>query len=333
MLRPHPKPENRIRAIDLFCGAGGSSWGARAAGAQIVAAFDMWKLAGQVYQDNFPDTKFYRRKLEGLRPKEIASQLGKIDLMLASPECTNHSPARGNRARSEASRLTAFQVTRFARIFKPRWIVVENVVSMRKWARYKRFIQRLRKLGYFVREQVLNAADFGVPQARRRLFLLCSRDNKPAKVLPPSGISRKSARVIVNMNGVYRYSPLHTPSRATATMERAQRGMKALGPGAEFLLVYYGSDAAGGWQSLDVPLRTITTLDRFALVKPDPHGYVMRMLQPPELQAAMGFPPEYKLEKGTRRDRIHLLGNAVCPPVMASIVRALIRHNRIGWSG
>jgi DNA (cytosine-5)-methyltransferase 1 len=66
-------------------------------------------------------------------------------------------------------------------------------------------------------------------------------------------------------------------------------------------------------------------VDRFALVKPDPeHGHVMRMLQVPELQAAMGMPPQMKFESGTRRDRIKMIGNAVCPPVMKHVVKQLI---------
>jgi len=49
----------------------------------------------------------------------------------------------------------------------------------------------------------------------------------------------------------------------------------------------------------------------------------MRMLQVPELQAAMGMPPKMKLESGTRRDRIKMIGNAVCPPVMKQVVKTL----------
>ncbi|WP_223201951.1 hypothetical protein, partial [Streptococcus pneumoniae] len=59
-------------------------------------------------------------------------------------------------------------------------------------------------------------------------------------------------------------TPLFTRDRAKGTLERAERAIKELGPNEPFLLVYYGSDKAGGWQSLDRPLRTVTTLDRFA---------------------------------------------------------------------
>jgi DNA (cytosine-5)-methyltransferase 1 len=316
---------NLTRAIDLFCGIGGSSWGARTAGAQILAGFDLWSLAGETFQDNFPEATFYEGKIEEVNVTGVAQELGRVDLILASPECTNHSPAKGSKARSEESKMTAFQVIRFAQELNSRWIVVENVVSMRKWDRYAEFIKQLKELGYKVRQQILNAADFGVPQKRRRLFIICDKERTPDKVIPVLRIVRNSASNFVNMNGQYSSSQLNTPRRAKATLERASRAIQALGSNESFLLVYYGSDKAGGWQRLDVPLRTVTTLDRFALVKPTPEGHVMRMLQVPELKAAMGMPAKLKIERGSRRDKIRMIGNAVCPPVMKAVVKSLTK--------
>ncbi|MBV8935522.1 MAG: DNA cytosine methyltransferase [Alphaproteobacteria bacterium] len=88
----------------------------------------------------------------------------------------------------------------------------------------------------------------------------------------------------------------------------------------------HGSDGAGGWQSLDRPLRTLTTLDRFGLVTWEHDTAMLRMLQVPELKRAMGFDDRFRVEFGTRRDRIRLLGNGVCPPVMEAIVRALAQE-------
>jgi DNA (cytosine-5)-methyltransferase 1 len=101
--------------------------------------------------------------------------------------------------------------------------------------------------------------------------------------------------------------------------------MRTLGPDEQFLLVYYGTDGAGGWQALGRPLRTITTLDRFALVRPNGDGYEMRMLQPPELAAAMGCPAGYVWPETARRNKIKMIGNAVCPPVMQAIVSHLVK--------
>ncbi|MFA6175533.1 MAG: DNA cytosine methyltransferase [Phycisphaerae bacterium] len=314
----------QIRALDLFCGAGGSSWGAREAGVKIVAAFDLWPLAGEAHDTNFPEADFISGRLEEHDIDALVKKYGKIDLILASPECTNHSPAKGNKPRCEQSKDTAFQVVRFAEAFNPRWLVIENVVNMRKWTRYAEFKSALEKLGYKIQEQVLNSAHFGVPQSRRRLFLAGDKQQMPSKVVPRKTEPKKIAD-IVDLNGTYRWTPLRRLNRAKATLERAERGFAVLGKTKPFLLVYYGSDGGGGWQRLNRPLRTITTVDRFALVKPDTqHGHVMRMLQVPELQAAMGMPLKMKFESGTRRDRIKMIGNAVCPPVMRSVIQNLL---------
>ena len=319
---PMAQHTKAIRTVDLFCGAGGSSWGALSAGAEVVAGFDRWALAGQTYQDNFPGARFYCGDLDDTDPRDLTEELGNIDLLLASPECTNHSPAKGAVPRCEESRATCFHVTRFARAFQPRWIVVENVVTMRRWERYGEFIGALGDLGYRCREQCLDASDFGVPQTRRRLFVLCSRKGMPEEIQCHRQ-TKEGARSIVSGNGLYSFSPLRKPGRAVATLERAERALAELGPDKAFLIVYYSSDNAGGWQDLDRPLRTITTLDRFAYVKPTPEGHVMRMLQPEELKLAMGWPKRFRLRHGSRRDRIKMIGNAVCPAVMKEVVRGL----------
>ena len=118
--------------------------------------------------------------------------------------------------------------------------------------------------------------------------------------------------------------PLRRSGRAAPTLERADRAIAALGTGEPFLIVYYGTDASGGWQRLDRPLRTLTTLDRFGLVTWLGGEPQLRMLQVPELMRAMGFGDGYGLAGiGSRRDWIRLLGNGVAPPVMAAMVGSL----------
>jgi DNA (cytosine-5)-methyltransferase 1 len=321
--KPIPKP-TKIRALDLFSGAGGSSWGAREAGVEIVAAFDLWPLACEAHKINFPNSDFINARLETLDVDLLAKKYKQIDLILASPECTNHSPAKGNKPRCEESKETAFQVIRFAKVFKPRWIVIENVVSMRKWSRYSEFKKELSGLGYNLREQILNSSHFGVAQSRRRLFLTADIEKMPPQAPTKKNKEVKKVSDILDLNADYAWTPLFKPNRAKATLERARRGFEVVGKNKPFLLVYYGSDGGGGWQQLNRPLRTITTVDRFALVKPNAqHGHVMRMLQVPELQAAMGMPIKMKFESGTRRDRIKMIGNAVCPPVMRRVIQSL----------
>src|SRR5690349_15162552 len=99
-----------IRALDLFCGAGGSSCGARQAGATIVGGVDAWSTAIDAFKLNYPNACTWQTPIERLTGKFLAKELGRIDLLLASPECTNHTFAKGNRREGieqEKSRRTA----------------------------------------------------------------------------------------------------------------------------------------------------------------------------------------------------------------------------------
>lgn len=312
------------RTLDIFCGGGGGSHGASAAGAEVVCGIDLCPIATSTFSDNFSEAHVVTSRLEEINPRALHRKIGNIDLMLASPECTNHTCAKGSAPRSEASRATAMQALRYAKEFKPRWIVMENVVHMRPWSRYGELKQSLEDMGYNVREFVFDASNFGVAQNRRRLFIVCDREEEVADISLPRLRRKKTVRDILDPPGTWDTTPLRTPKRAKPTLERAERGFAELGRKTSFLLVYYGTDGCGGWQKLDRPLRTITTVDRFALVEPSPTGHNMRMLQVSELKKAMGFHKSYRLERGTRRDKVKLLGNGVCPPVMRAVVKNLV---------
>lgn len=179
---------------------------------------------------------------------------------------------------------------------------------------------------HHVAVQTPDAADFGVPQTRRRLFVICDWQRPPPELAGRPGLSRPDAASILDAAGTWSVRPLFAPRRAAPTLERARRGIDALCEGVPFLIVDYGSDGAGGWQRLDRSLRTLTTLDRFGLVEWPGREPTLRMLQVPELRRAMGFPEGFRLDRGTRRERIKLLGNAVCPPVMRAIVTGLVNE-------
>jgi DNA (cytosine-5)-methyltransferase 1 len=102
----------------MFCGCGGSSCGARMAGALPVAGLDRWDLAAQTYRLNFPDAVVYHTEAARLAADRVQKDAGPIHLLLASPECTSHSVAKGKAPRCEKSRETAFEVIRFARVLK-----------------------------------------------------------------------------------------------------------------------------------------------------------------------------------------------------------------------
>lgn len=317
------KGNNEIRTIDLFCGAGGSSYGARNAGAKIVAGFDLWGTAIKAYKANFPEAKTFEADLRTVHPEQVKKEIGDIDLILASPECTNHSLAKGAKERDEESKRTAFQVTRFAKEFNPKWVIIENVVEMQSWSEHNNLIDELWDLNFSVQQIKINAADLGVPQARKRLFLLCTNTKKTD--IAEFSIKKKTQKpvsTIIDWSDKYSFTPVFKKGRADNTLARAKNAIETLGNKQDFIMVYYGT--GNGWQTIDRPLRTITTLDRFALVRPSSKGHMMRMLQPEELKLAMGFNKNYNLNVGvTRREKIKLMGNGVCPPVMSTITESL----------
>jgi DNA (cytosine-5)-methyltransferase 1 len=95
----------RLRVLDLFCGGGGSSWGARNARAEIVCAVDAWPVATETYKANFPGARVINATLDENSCSSLLGDVGAIDMILASPECTNHTcakvTARATRTASE----------------------------------------------------------------------------------------------------------------------------------------------------------------------------------------------------------------------------------------
>ena len=277
----------------------GSSCGARAAGIKMVGAVDAWDIAA--------DIKIISQALKvvcaTLREHSRARTLpdiGRVDLLIASPECTHHSIARGARPSNEESRKSGWFVLPFIKAMTPRWIVLENVPRMRSWPEFAEMINRIKRCGYNLNPQVLDASDFGVPQTRRRLFIVGDRVRPPIDVPVPRRTT-KTAASILDPIGKWNAERVFNGHRAQATIERIKTGIRAMGRGKDFLTVYYSSDRAGGWQRLDRPLRTLTTLDRFGLVQWIDGEPTLRMLQIPELKRAMGFPRSFSLEHGTRR--------------------------------
>ena len=160
---------------DLFCGGGFGARGAVTAGAQPVLAVDAWNIATETYKSNFPSAEVYCSPIEDINPRELARDY-RPDVLLTSPECTSHSIARGAKPGCEQSKETAIGIIPWIKAMEPRWLIVENVNRMKKWGRHNELVSSIESAGYRVNDLVLNAADFGVPQSRKRMFLVCDRE-------------------------------------------------------------------------------------------------------------------------------------------------------------
>jgi len=316
-----------MRFIDLFCGAGGTTEGASQAGGEPTLAINHWERAIETHSANFPECRHLCQRIEHVDPEEFADL--KIDLLFASPECTHHSNARGGKPRSEQSRASAWLVLRWLEAIRPKWLVVENVTEFEDWGpltrknkpdktrigyTFRAWMYAFVSLGYHVEHRVLNAADYGDGTDRRRLFVIGSRDGRN---IPWPGYRLDMERTAIS-SFLDRSLPTRDISKKPLcinTMNRIEAGRKKFGD-APWVLKYYGS---GGWSSVDKPLPTITTRDRFALIQGDQY----RMFHPEELKQAQGFPPDYRLA-GTREEKIKQIGNSVCPGVARAITRSLM---------
>jgi DNA (cytosine-5)-methyltransferase 1 len=298
-----------MKVVDLFAGAGGSSTGATQAGMRVVAAVNHWRRAVETHRVNHPQTAHFCQDAALMDPRQLPA----YDVLLASPECRGHAKAKGKeRPHHDKSRATAWCVVNVAEITRPAALVVENVPELRQWNLYRHWRGALESLGYRLTENVLDAADFGVPQHRVRLFIVGMQDRRPEPVEAPK-VPLVPIRKALNIDAG-RWSPV--AGHCANTIERARRGRRDCGP--VFVMPYYGSGSGETGRSIDRPLGTVTTRDRWAIVRDDE----MRMLTPAEYKAAMGFPASYQLT-GSRAEQIHQLGNAVAPPVMRALCRAI----------
>lgn len=294
-----------MRAIDLFAGAGGTSTGAVSVGVEVVASVNHWPVAVATHALNHPAALHVCQDIATVDPATMPAH----DLMLASPSCVGHTRARGREAsHHDACRATADDVLRFAEANRPRAVIVENVPEMMSWARYRSWRMGWSDLGYRVSEQVIDAADAGVPQHRRRLFVVASRTRKPIAI-PQPAIAHVAARACLDLDGGS-WSPWR--EWCENTRRRVIRGQ--VDHGADCLVPYYG--AAEGGRSLDRPIGTLTTVDRYALVR----GDLARMLTVPEMLRLSSFPVGYQLA-GTKRDGVKLIGNCVPPALAAWVIR------------
>ncbi len=180
-----------LTVTDQFCGAGGSSQGARSlsqkmgGGLEVKLAMNHWKLAIETHNTNFPETEHDCADISASDPRRYQS----TDILITSPECTNHSLAKGKKRKyqqtntlfgnltvdpsAERSRATMWDVPRFAEIHDYNLIIVENVVEARQWIMWDAWLHAMRNLGYLHKCVYLNSMHaHPTPQSRDRMYIV-----------------------------------------------------------------------------------------------------------------------------------------------------------------
>lgn len=232
--------------IDLFAGGGGASMGIeRALGRSPDIAVNHSADAIAMHARNHPTTKRYRESVWKVRPCEVCRGR-RVGLLHASPDCTYHSRARGGKPRDGKARSLASVVICWAREVGPRIIVLENVEEWLDWGpldnegqpikekagrSFRNWLGKLKAQGYRVEWRILNAADYGAPTSRKRVFLVARNDGEPIRWPWPThgkgtGRPHRGAHEIIDWTDLG--ESIFTRRRALAdnTLRRIAAGVK-----------------------------------------------------------------------------------------------------------
>ncbi len=203
-----------VTITDQFCGAGGSSLGATQAGAEVALALNHWKLAVETHNSNFPQTLHDCTDISACDPRRYPS----TTILITSPECTNHSMAKGKKRSQQAqlelwqtskpdpaeerSRATMWDVPRFAEVHNYDLVITENVVEARLWKLWDAWLHAMHSLEY-EHEVVYFNSQFALPtpQSRDRMYVVFhKRGNKaPNLAFYPNGYCHQCERDVASV--------------------------------------------------------------------------------------------------------------------------------------
>lgn len=310
-LRTQPLADDEL-IVDSFAGGGGASLGIYlATGRHPNVAINHDAEAIALHEANHPSTRHYREDVWKVDPHE-ATGGQRVGLMWISPDCKHFSKAKGGAPVSPRVRGLAWIAVRWAKAVQPRVIVLENVEEFQTWGplgdddrpcprrrglTFKRFVGRLRNLGYEVQWRELRACDYGAPTIRKRLFLIARCDGQPivwpkathdkhgrgglqpwraaaecidwSVPCPSIFLTPAQAKAWGRANG----RPAPKRPLAEATLRRIAAGLHryVLDTPRPFIVQIQNASSGDAPVSLEAPLRTITAHPKgggFAVVAP-----------------------------------------------------------------
>lgn len=294
----------KLRGVDLFSGCGGMTSGFLDAGIEVLAAFENWAPALEVYRANF-DHPAIDQDLSHVDEAVERISSFRPNLIFGGPPCQDFSTA-GRRDESRGRAILSIKFSEIVSLVRPRYFVMENVSTIRNTNSFKTAIKVLEDSGYGLTQTVLNAAYCGVPQSRKRMFVvgaLGQETNFLEKYLQ-DGLSDRPMTIhdyLGDSLGVEHYFRVPT--------NYSRRGVF----------------------SIYEPSMTIRAVDR-----PVPSGYKghpndsapvseVRALTPKERSLIQTFPDDY-IFLGGKSDQNSMIGNAVPVNLAKFVANALQKY-------
>ena len=296
-----------MRVVDLFCGCGGMSQGFQNAGFELVAAYDNWQPAIDIYQRNFLHPIYNR----DLSKDNIVPELQKLapDMIIGGPPCQDFSIAGKRDFRGERANLT-LHFCRIVSEILPEWCVMENVYNIEKSPVFNEAIIMLKSAGYGITKHVWDASYMGVPQMRRRYFVIGRLNEKDDFLIEQllSGLSDERMTV-------------------------RQYFLNLLPFNEEYIYQHPRSYKRRAIFSIDEPLSTIRSVNR-----PIPSNYIIHpsdktndlskvhVLTTKERSYIQSFPKSFEFV-GTTSQIEQAIGNAVPVKMAEYIAKAIFEYN------
>lgn len=351
-MRQKESTESPISAVDLFCGAGGLTYGLRQAGIKVEAGIDLDEQVEHAYVTNNPGAKFVHWDVSHKQYGSVEKLFGtnKYRLLAGCAPCQPFSKLTNGVERHEAWDLLD-NFGRFVMRILPEVVTMENVPELADRGRvvFNRFVRTLENCDYDVQWQIVQCPEYGIPQRRKRLVLLASRLGKieiPQGPFPrpedwPTVRQTIGALPHLEAGEEDPVDPMHRASQLSSLNLKRIRATKPDGGTRrnwpdELVLDCHRKKSGESYCSIygrmwwDQPAPTMTTLctgignGRFGHPEQD------RSITPREAALFQSFPRSYEFwppEKRLNRSAVtKMIGNAVPPRLAEALGRAIMKH-------
>lgn len=329
----NPKQRNGLNFIDLFSGAGGLSCGLVEAGFTPLASVEIMPQAVDTYKLNFIDKKGFKENITSsdIRKDEVKQALyeqvkgKKIDLIVGGYPCQGFSMA-GYRVMADPRNSLYLEMLKIVDHLKPAFIVMENVEGLRSMLNgnvEKKIIEDYEKIGYKINVTVLNSADYGAPQIRKRVIFI--GNNVHATNYHPKPLLDEEHYVTIG-DALEKYRNVPEDKSINHIFTKSKpitvKRIKTLKIGHSLYKNYSDAWKKPSWNK---PSPTIKENHGGVLI----HPILNRMMTPRELAALQTFPDDF-IFCGSKKWQLVQIGNAV-PPTLGKAIGLAISRSMKNW--